>query len=174
MKKVTKDMLITMHKNLGKNSGKKIYHYTNVKGLQGIISNKVFWVTKSEFLNDSMELIYTLTLLEEVCKSIDNKELTEILNQICQESIESSHDINKNICNYHILSFSLNPDSLTVWSSYSNFEGYSLEFDHDLLEVDLHENVDKACYSSLISGKVIYSVRKQIQIIKELIDYFLS
>ena len=32
--------------------GEKIYHYTNLSSLKGIVTQHSFWVTKSDFLND--------------------------------------------------------------------------------------------------------------------------
>ena len=37
---------------------KELYHYTNIYGLFGIITNKSLWLTRSDFLNDSTEITY--------------------------------------------------------------------------------------------------------------------
>ena len=36
--------------------GKRLYHYTDLNGLQGIISNKDLWLTDSRYSNDSEEM----------------------------------------------------------------------------------------------------------------------
>jgi len=49
---------------------KNIYHYTDIKGLYGIIENKKFYVTDSEYLNDYTEIKYFQTIFETIAESI--------------------------------------------------------------------------------------------------------
>ena len=38
--------------------GDKLYHYTTAEGIRGIVENREFVATKSDFLNDKMEFQY--------------------------------------------------------------------------------------------------------------------
>lgn len=49
---------------------KCLYHYTSTEGLKGIISNQVFFASKSDFLNDSSELIYINEVLASAEKAL--------------------------------------------------------------------------------------------------------
>ena len=43
-----------------------LYHYTKCRGVQGILKDKAFFATKSDFLNDTNEMRYTLALTRDV------------------------------------------------------------------------------------------------------------
>lgn len=46
--------------------GEKLYHYTTSDALINIVTNKEFWITKWDYLNDVDEL----RVAEEVCDAI--------------------------------------------------------------------------------------------------------
>ncbi len=48
---------------------KKLYHYTNVGGFEGIINNNSIRMTKSDFLNDPADCHLFITLVERYIKS---------------------------------------------------------------------------------------------------------
>ena len=62
------------HLKLDQILGGMLYHYTNAAGLLGILQNKVFWVSKSNFLNDFSEISYIDTVIKSICKEIFNDE----------------------------------------------------------------------------------------------------
>lgn len=121
---------------------KKIYHYTDIYGLDGILKKKEnregrgsFWVSNTDFLNDMTEVKYTIDLSIEIFKKIC---LEKGLNQ--EKTDEYIHLYNKLIemnyvqfqGNYYALSFSSNPDSNLLWSNYSKNDGYNIGFDFSL------------------------------------------
>lgn len=113
-------------------NGDKLYHYTTSDALINIVTNKEFWITKWDYLNDMDEL----RVAEEVCEAIlkeENVDL-EVVKTIRKE-------INKIICeglSFFILSFSRNKDSQLLWSNYANLDGLNLEIDFDKFEKRLN------------------------------------
>lgn len=45
------------------NNDEKLYHYTSISGLKGILDKEEFWVTKSDFLNDPSETSYIFDII---------------------------------------------------------------------------------------------------------------
>lgn len=161
----------------------EIYHYTNIAGLQGILEKKNFWVSHSYFLNDLSEIKYTyrliITILKKHVKSEQDDGIVKMYKflKTALEKVEirevSADNIVLRSGSYrpaeYILSFSLNNDSLPVWSAFTAGGGYNIG-------IDLHEylkGLEKQNFSTPpISGKVIYSLEKQNEIINHKIDEF--
>lgn len=121
----------------------KIYHYTNIYGLKGILENNKFWISHIDFLNDKTEIKHTLSLSEEIMQTLCEE---EGLNQRQTDYIMNEYKkmidlyfVEKKI-NYYSLSFSTNPDSNLLWSNYSQNDGYCIEFDLENLVDNLRGN----------------------------------
>ena len=56
-----------------------IYHYTKSNGVQGILRDMAFYATKSDFLNDTKEMYYTLYVVDHVISEIKDKNMRKIL-----------------------------------------------------------------------------------------------
>lgn len=154
----------------GLNDGEKLYHYTNVSGFQGICNGE-FWVTESSFLNDKTELsIATEIFCKLVDKHVLNKNVCEELKKIVIDHIKEQinyQNINNNIVKLdssYILSFSLYDDNLSLWSQFTNNNGYCMSFDFKDLVSSFDEN------ANFISGKVIYDPIIQMEILKKDIE----
>lgn len=150
--------------------GGRLYHYTNAAGLLSILQNGKLWVSKSDFLNDFSEISYINTVINIICKDIfgdDHKLIGEMIsNEV--DFLNSCKSMDVNTQNYYILSLSENPDSLALWSSYSNFFGYNIGFDgSELVEIISNEkNATPRC----LHGKVIYDKTLQYQIVRDEIN----
>ncbi|MCD7715629.1 MAG: hypothetical protein LUI39_04145 [Lachnospiraceae bacterium] len=73
---------------------KKLYHYTSVKGFEGIINNNSIRMTKSDFLNDPSDCNLFITLVDKYIDS--NKGIPEkIISKLKEE--ESRKEIIKKI-----------------------------------------------------------------------------
>ena len=46
--------------------GEKLYHYTTAEGVRGIVENREFMATKSDFLNDKLEFQYAIEVMEQM------------------------------------------------------------------------------------------------------------
>lgn len=136
-----------------------LYHYTKCRGVQGILKDKAFFATKSDFLNDANEMRYTLALTREVLRELPV--LRE--NDSLREKLSVTADEMKRQC-YYVVSFSVESDSITLWSEFGNNTGYNLEFRSGEL-LDMISRSRKISYHGLL----IYSQEAQRSIIRRLL-----
>lgn len=152
---------------------KEIYHYTSSNALLSIIQNKQLWFTNSRFLNDKTENKYIYLLLDEYIEENKDKFCKTYYDEIkylCKTLIKDENEFCYNLFNgnnLYVSSFSLNQDSLGLWSYYTKSSesiGYNIIFD---TEKFLKYSND----GSLIKqyGKVIYNKNEQLIILDNLI-----
>lgn len=147
----------------------KIYHYTNAEGLFGILSPpRNIWASCSSFMNDPKELIYCKKLFVDRIEHFESNHsnIKDDINELKKWVIGVSE------AHYNfILSFSLNPDSLSLWNRYGNNDGYNIEFDHELLLQHIKTIKGILFFGS---GPVIYDVKRQISIVDDLINKYIT
>lgn len=85
-----------------------IYHYTNLEGATGILSEKKLWMTNIRYLNDRMEGRYFYEPLLEMIG--EDSEHIDKLNQLYETCLK----------NTYIASFSRTPDLLSQYKYYGN------------------------------------------------------
>lgn len=150
------------------NSNTGIYHYTNSKGVMGMIEDGAFWATKSDFLNDPQEFRYITQVVEDIgIENIENKVWRDIFLKAYRKrnlKAGSKGDVYYAHKEYYVLSFSLLGDSITLWSEFSNETGYNMEFDYERLLEKL-EKLSKLIWH----GKVIYEKDRQQQLLLDLL-----
>jgi hypothetical protein len=100
-----------------------IYHFTGAEALKSIVLNQCFWITKSDYLNDTTEQVVIMELLK-----VFFKEHTKMDKDI-QKYIREQLMKYLTQYNHYILSFSQSDDSLPLWNYYSENEGYSIGID---------------------------------------------
>lgn len=145
-----------------------IYHYTSAQALQGIIDNEQFWATKSNFLNDKTEFNYTYDLFEKnILNNIKNeifrsKLIASFRSEIkrCSPQVSSFSTV---LDGYYVISFSMNPDNLLLWSEFSNLMGYNLAFRFTDLLDSFQNNI-------MWHGKVIYDKNTQLHYLQKTLD----
>lgn len=150
--------------------GDKLYHYTSVEGLKGICDGE-FWITEKNFLNDYTEFQIAADIFREVldrhmrnkvkCEAIANKVIAEI-NRGKTPGLDSEDEIA--YYGDYIISFCLDGDSPLLWSEYSGFTGYCMQFDFEKL---LHSFVSDKNY--IRHGRVIYNHDIQVSLIENVI-----
>lgn len=144
-------------------SGERLYHYTDLSALKGIVMNHSFWVTKSDFLNDKYEFYYAFKVIRKVCaKMIPNPQNQKIFMHILKERLEIFHGSMKNqiLSGWYVLSFSKAKDSLLLWTEFSQSQGYCLEFDYKRLAKGIPEGIR-------LDGYVIYDKKKQQELVEK-------
>lgn len=111
---------IIFSKSLQTANNNKLFHYTSLQGLDGIIKSSSLWATDSRFLNDSSEIKDGVNALSRHLKPFKN--LYGLL---------SSHwELLLNQAQPHVISFCSEGDLLSQWRAYANeAEGYCIEFD---------------------------------------------
>jgi len=155
-------------------SGQKLYHYTSADGVRGIVENREFMATKSDFLNDKLEFQYAIEVMEQLTeKYIVNTELRErffsrlqkeihelgIINLGCDEN--ASHE---NSLSFYVVAFSKSQNNALLWAEFTDFKGYCLEFDYMKLVEGFQHRV-------FLHGTVIYNEEEQMN---GMLESFLS
>ena len=140
-----------------------LYHYTTSAGLKGIIKSGNIWTTKTQYLNDKLELKLTFDYIcEEIKqqkKGIERTRTDEELNNMV-ESLECIQDVNISVA-----SFTKNGDLLSQWRGYCNIgSGYSLGFDGPMLQKKVNEDQKYRLVPC------VYEEETQKQKVKELVD----
>ncbi len=138
-----------------------IYHYTNQKGLLGIVDTKTIWATNIHYLNDAAEFSYALKLaryvLQENKENLKKKIEKEIITAI-ENSLFTIEKISICVC-----SFSEKGDLLSQWRGYCpHGGGFSIGFKYSNLK-------DAIKRENFILAPCVYDSKKQIDIINELI-----
>jgi len=113
-----------------------IYHYTTVRGFQGIITSKQLWLSHASFMNDYMEHTWLLQKADEHLKALGmeaNNEHTESL-----RALVSSLDILE--MHPYIACFSQEPDLLSQWRAYTNDgAGFAIGYSTDAIESECRQ-----------------------------------
>ena len=143
----------------------KIYHYTSAEGLRGILNGEL-WITDSEFLNDKMEFkLGNEVFYEIIRKHISDKNALKRIYRAFKK--EMAIPMGKS--NYafddrcFVLSCSTACDSMLMWSEYSGFIGYCMEFNI----ADFRKQFDERF---TFRGKVVYKREEQIGILTDYIE----
>lgn len=155
-----------------------LYHYTSPAGLLGICNTSAFWLSDSDFLNDSSESAYFYNIFQEVVHSEDDERKKEKIFKfnagmfsLYHASFRTSHrETAQRIKETrYILSMSLDRDNINLWNYYTKNDhslGYSIGMRKDAFEYLYRHDEDE----SLLAGKVIYDPDKQIQLLTELCE----
>ena len=145
-------------------SDKVLFHYTSLEGLLGIIEKKSIWATNILYLNDTTELNYAMSLLEEQLQHFIRKGIThnEWFFRTLLEDIR--HSISSTEFPFYVCSFSEEKDILSQWRGYSSKGiGFSLGFKLSYLITNENNKTSmvKPC---------IYDEQEQITVINKLIE----
>jgi len=152
-------------------------HYTSANALEKILRNNTLWLSKSDYLNDKTEIEYAMGLVEDIL--IRQRNIHKNTDKHIRNMLDQAKDMFEET---YIFSTSWNIDSLTLWSNYSDLEGYSLIFDQERLLRTLQRNnalffdmekrikpKEKEDYY-ILTNKVIYEYDEQTRIIEQVID----
>lgn len=145
--------------------GEKLYHYTTAEGVRGIVENREFAATKSDFLNDKLEFQYAVEVMEHLTETyIVNPSLRErffsglqaeidrlgIITPACAAEGECVEDG----LSFYVVAFSKLQNNALLWAEFTDFKGYCLEFDYEKLVEGFRNRV-------FLHGTVIYDEEEQ-------------
>jgi hypothetical protein len=140
----------------------RLYHYTTIKGLQGIIESRCLWASDVRYMNDSAELKYIVRLFRERVQQSDHN--VDFLYQFVDW-------IENRITNGHMVfaaSFRANGNLLSQWRGYSSIgKGVSIGFKGKDIQA-------LAGLSRFQLGRCIYQKQQQVAIIDEVIQSLLE
>ncbi len=104
-----------------------LYHYTSVRGIEGILKSKVVWASVLHFLNDSMEWKHAFELAQtQIVRQLGERKDDDQWDYLLQELVGClAHQI-WNVCAF---SLSAMPNQLSQWRAYCPTEGgYAIRF----------------------------------------------
>lgn len=102
-----------------------VYHYTDAAGLRGILTERVFWATKSPFLNDPTEVVYSVDVVSQLLRdrAQGSGPEAEIASAVLNSVSAPDSDL-------YVTSFCRDGDLLSQWRGYGAFgSGFALGFD---------------------------------------------
>ena len=159
------------------NNNDRLFHYTSAAGIKGITDGE-FWITESHFLNDSTEF----TIGTDICIEILEKHMRNprsflyakdlLMEQMRKYYREEQEDtVSGSAEGSYVISFCTSGDSLLMWSEYSDFMGYCMEFEYGKLKEIFLEHCGND--SMLFDGKVIYDHDEQTELLEDTIERLL-
>lgn len=159
----------------------EIYHYTSPEAAKSILGYGKLRLTDRYYLNDYSEGRYVLQLcLDNIDILIPNNEkLKKYFMKILDER---KYCVQRDDFYVYQCSFSMKRDSLCMWNYYTKGEGiqgYCMRFSFDNTK-DIGSQILKPQITfkdkeqRIYAGKIIYNKEQQLEIVKGLIDYFLS
>ena len=143
--------------------GDKLYHYTTAEGIRGIVENREFVATKSDFLNDKMEFQYAVEVMERLIERyIVNTDLRRQFSAKLKAEIDrigiisSAHAaLDEDEMSFYVVAFSKQNNNSLLWAEFTDFRGYCLEFDYEKIVEGFRHRV-------FLHGTVIYDEEEQM------------
>jgi len=144
-----------------------LYHYTNQRGLLGILSSKEIWASHTQYLNDAREFQHAIDLMKEELSRMKAEAAYRDKGHLVAE-IEEALTLkgigNVNVC---VCSFSQNGDLLSQWRAYGGGSGFSIGFPGDFLRAVANE------HSSWLAP-VLYGDHEQREFVRTLLNDVLT
>lgn len=142
-----------------------LFHYTDIKGLEGIIHHEEVWATDHCYLNDYSEFDHGIEAFNAAVASNKIKH-----NKLFNDKYNYDSDLVSVIKNIkrkegiYCCSFSSKENLLGQWRGYCPKDGgYSIGFRSDALM-----NITESCYTNFF--RCIYENRKQREIARQVIE----
>jgi hypothetical protein len=113
----------------------KVFHYTTVSGLEGILNTGQLWMTDIFNLNDPSELEHGYSLFVD-CLKERARHYTLIAKRIAEKFEQVQRDgLIQRVANFFVCSFSAHDNDLAQWRAYAeDGRGFALCFDRKTLE----------------------------------------
>lgn len=142
---------------------RKLYHYTSLEGLQGILKTNQLWVTDVAYLNDSLEMQLGFSTVEDALQEKEG-EVSEICRSLLKRSRISGSPTDPGT-GYYVACFCEERDLLSQWRAYAaDGGGYAIGF----------SAYEMAHEGHVALRRVIYDRNEQKRLVKETIDRICS
>ena len=123
---------------------KTLFHYTDARGLLGILTTHTLWATEFRFLNDEQEATYARELFVSGLRNLPNPALDpgHVASQWPEDFGRTfdtyrglvEEDLGSTKFPVFVTCFCEAGDLLSQWRAYGTDHGYAIEFDTDALE----------------------------------------
>lgn len=143
----------------------KLYHYTDLNGLKGIVESQSLWATSLLFLNDSEELKHGMQCIRNALPKFNGDMPSTYIDNVIKAMDRYGDKLSKNVYN---ISFCQEPELLSQWRGYSNTHGVCLEFDLD----NLLNTLDFECCNAFHSEVIYCSRGEPLKAETELKNFF--
>jgi hypothetical protein len=167
-----------------------LWHYTNARGLLGILQNNELWFTDASFLNDASEMSYAVELTKRIVdKGLEDSGISPTVKEYLESFLRSIISHRDNIREYAFVNptfvccFCEEADSLHLWRAYSDHgRGYSIGLypDHIINKLRPIRLSERAIHNDKLVetwhhfrpflSRVIYNEEGQERIINRLLD----
>lgn len=111
--------------------GKKMYYYTSTDTMKKILNGKNLYATNLGYVNDAREYVNGLRAIRKVLESDSSCSSYDVDEVINEEMISQYANREKDI-NFYSISFCVQNDLLSQWTTYSKESGVSIEMEFDL------------------------------------------
>ena len=121
-----------------------LYHYTDARGLEGIIKSGEIWFTDYRHLNDPSELVHGIAMARDVARIIANGADSQVrlLMETFKEMFKQTN-FNATL-EFYIASFSRARDDLNQWRAYAdNGRGFAIGFSPRMFAITNELPTDK-------------------------------
>lgn len=151
----------------------KVYHYTSIAGLQGILENSMIRLVNTEYLNDINEIKHGYESLIDFLKYHWNDEDKQNFKEAIVNQLE---DLNSSIKKDFIYttSFSKDGNSLSQWQAYCPPEGgYAVGFDRASIQQEFIDDIETTY--PYMSGEIQYNTDASdtvVQFVKTYLEKF--
>ena len=106
----------------------RVWHYTDARGLQGIIANRELWATSTAMLNDSQEMHHGIGVLDECWVDVQKAvgvyfrvEQVAFVNDVIEQGKKALFE-----SDCYVVCASLEFDSLSSWRGYAGTTGFAV------------------------------------------------
>lgn len=146
-----------------------LYHYTKPEKLLSILESGTVRFSNALYLNDKEEVTYSYKLIVNLIEEMPEL-IPELFSKIKDYFYKKYRNIiagEANFLNkyeYYTISFSTDPDNLTLWNNYTKgqtYTGYNIGF----CKKELIAEMEKQGFNS-VYGNVIYQKETQITVLK--------
>ena len=148
----------------------KLYHYTTLKGLEGIINSRSIWLTHVSTLNDPSELKYGEEIILNLLDEVRGEERDENILQLIKYLSEFVKSFNAATFQTYVACFCEEENLLSQWRAYgARGGGYNLGFRFGSTTKFYH-SLDEEKNSHVILRKIIYDLDEQRKLISNYIS----
>jgi hypothetical protein len=145
---------------------KKLFHYTNLEGLKGILGSRSLWFTHAGALNDPIEIQYGRDLIVNLINDLSQKESDEIFRSFFDQLKIQLSTLGNLIHHPFICCFCEEGDLLSQWRAYADSGGgYSIGFSlnsNTCLSTDITQVDDS---KPLFLRRIIYKEEQQRELV---------
>jgi len=152
--------------------GSSIYHYTDLAGLLGIVTNHDLWLTNSVYSNDEEEMKHGMDVVEEVLAEQLSAAKNQNRNDMRARLDALSSQLESPLNGPYVCCFCKRDDLLSQWRGYgANGTGVSLKMKPNDFDVITGPDLPVGTFGLLRFWKVFYDRATQLSIIRDAIQY---